>query len=86
MLLDDGVLIGQAGVGRTFLAQAIGLHAWACGKSVLYMNITTWLENLAPTASNHGAQTARPSPNLLRGPLRSVAHRPRLPRKLCWTR
>lgn len=34
-------------VGKTFIAQATGLHACACGKSVLYMTVTTWLENLA---------------------------------------
>jgi DNA replication protein DnaC len=34
------VLIGQTGVGKTFIAQAIGLHACASGKSVLYMSIT----------------------------------------------
>jgi DNA replication protein DnaC len=41
------LLIGQTGVGKTFIAQAAGLHACACGKSVLYMTLTTWLENLA---------------------------------------
>ena len=41
------LLIGQTGVGKTFLAQALGLHACAKGKSVLYMTFTTWLENLA---------------------------------------
>jgi len=41
------LLIGQTGVGKTFLAQALGLHACAKGKAVLYMTFTTWLENLA---------------------------------------
>jgi DNA replication protein DnaC len=41
------LLIGQTGVGKTFIAQALGLHACASGKSVLYMTFTTWLENLA---------------------------------------
>jgi DNA replication protein DnaC len=41
------LLIGQTGVGKTFIAQAIGLHACANGKSVLYMSITRLLENLA---------------------------------------
>jgi hypothetical protein len=41
------VLIGQTGVGKTFIAQAIGLHACASGKSVLYMSITAFLDNLA---------------------------------------
>jgi IstB-like ATP binding protein len=38
--------------GRTFIAQAAGLHACACGKSVLYMSVTTWLENLALARSS----------------------------------
>jgi DNA replication protein DnaC len=37
------LLIGPTGVGKTFAAQAAGLHACACGKSVLYMTLTTWL-------------------------------------------
>jgi DNA replication protein DnaC len=41
------LLIGQTGVGKTFIAQALGLQACASGKSVLYMTFTTWLENLA---------------------------------------
>ena len=46
------LLIGQTGVGKTFLAQATGLHACACGKSVLYMTVTTWLENVAIARSS----------------------------------
>jgi DNA replication protein DnaC len=41
------LLIGPTGVGKTFLAQAIGLHACACGNTVAYKTLTTWLENLA---------------------------------------
>jgi DNA replication protein DnaC len=41
------LLVGQTGVGKTFIAQAVGLQACASGKSVLYMTFTTWLENLA---------------------------------------
>lgn len=41
------VLIGQTGVGKTFIAQAAGLHACQSGKSALFLNITTWMENLA---------------------------------------
>jgi DNA replication protein DnaC len=41
------LLVGQTGVGKTFIAQAVGLHACASGKSVMYMTFTTWLENLA---------------------------------------
>src|SRR3990170_587230 len=53
--LNEGrpvLLIGPTGVGKTFLAQAAGLHACACGKSVLYMTVTTWLENLALARSS----------------------------------
>jgi DNA replication protein DnaC len=46
------LLIGQTGVGKTFLAQPAGLHACACGNSVLYMTLTTWLENLALARSS----------------------------------
>jgi DNA replication protein DnaC len=45
-------LIGQTGVGKTFIAQAAGLHACASGKSVLYMTLTTWLENIALARSS----------------------------------
>ena len=41
------VLIGQTGVGKSFIAQAIALQVCQHGKSALYMNVTTWLENLA---------------------------------------
>jgi DNA replication protein DnaC len=41
------ILVGQTGVGKTFIAQATGLHACMSGKSVLFMTVTTWLENLA---------------------------------------
>lgn len=40
------LLVGQTGVGKTFIAQATGLHACTAGKSVLFMTMTTWLENL----------------------------------------
>jgi DNA replication protein DnaC len=44
--------VGQTGVGKTFIAQATGVHAGACGQSVLYMTVTTWLENLTLVRSN----------------------------------
>ena len=46
------LLIGPTGVGKTFIAQAVGLHACACGKSVLYLTLTTWLENIALARSS----------------------------------
>jgi DNA replication protein DnaC len=46
------LLIGPTGVGKTFIAQAAGLHACASRKSVLYMTLTTWLENLALARSS----------------------------------
>ena len=41
------VLIGQTGVGKSFIAQAITLQVCQQGHSALYLNLTTWLENLA---------------------------------------
>lgn len=46
------LLVGQTGVGKTFIAQAVGLHACTSGKSVLFMSVTTWLENLALARSS----------------------------------
>ena len=46
------LLIGETGVGKTFIAQAVGLHACANGKSVLYMSITALQENLAIARSS----------------------------------
>jgi DNA replication protein DnaC len=46
--LSDGrplVLIGQTGVGKTYLAQAAGLHACQTGKTVLFLSVTTFLEH-----------------------------------------
>jgi DNA replication protein DnaC len=53
--LKDGrplVLIGQTGVGKSFIAQAIALQVCHHGKSALYMNVTTWLENVALARSS----------------------------------
>jgi len=47
--LQDGrplVLIGQTGVGKTYLAHATGLHACENGKNVLCLSTTTFLEQL----------------------------------------
>ncbi len=46
------LLIGQTGVGKSFLAQAIALQACQHGKTVLYMTVTTWLETLAMARSS----------------------------------
>ncbi len=46
------VLIGQTGVGKSFIAQAIALQVCHHGKSALYMNVTTWLENVALARSS----------------------------------
>ncbi len=35
------LLIGQTGVGKTFIAQAVGLHACARGCLLRYMTVTT---------------------------------------------
>jgi len=42
----------KTGVGKTFIAQAVGLHACENGKSVLYMSITALQENLAIARSS----------------------------------
>lgn len=45
--LEEGrplVLVGQTGVGKTFLAHATGMHACARGKTVLFLSLTHWLE------------------------------------------
>ena len=45
--LHDGrhlVLIGQTGVGKTYLAQAAGLKACQEGHTVLFQSVTHWLE------------------------------------------
>lgn len=47
--LEDGrplVLIGQTGVGKTYLAHATGLHACQAGKTVVCLSTTTFLEQL----------------------------------------
>ena len=47
--LEDGrplVLIGQTGVGKTYLAHAAGLHACQVGKTVVCLSVTTFLEQL----------------------------------------
>ncbi len=46
------LLIGETGVGKTFIAQAVGMHPCANGKSVLYMSITALQENLAIARSS----------------------------------
>ncbi len=43
------VLIGQTGVGKTFLGQATGLHACAHRKSALFLSVTHWMEQQAFT-------------------------------------
>jgi DNA replication protein DnaC len=41
------LLIGQTGVGKTFLGQAVGMHACLAGYSALFLSVTQWLEELA---------------------------------------
>jgi len=55
--LDDGrplVLIGQTGVGKTYLAHATGLHACHEGKTVVCLSVTTFLEQLLLARSTNG--------------------------------
>jgi DNA replication protein DnaC len=47
--LDDGrplLFIGPTGVGKTYLAEATGLHVCGRGKLVLFMPVTSFLEQL----------------------------------------
>jgi len=47
--LDQGrpiLLIGQTGVGKSFIAEAISLHACRNGRSSLWMDISAFLETL----------------------------------------
>src|SRR5258708_8957285 len=46
------LLIGETGVGKTFIAQPCGLHPCASGKSVLYMQITALHANPAIARSS----------------------------------
>lgn len=41
------LLIGQTGVGKSFLSQALGMQACLAGYSVLFLSVTQWLEELA---------------------------------------
>jgi len=53
--MKDGrplVLIGQTGVGKSFLAQAVALEVCSHGRSALYLSMTTWLENVALARSS----------------------------------
>jgi DNA replication protein DnaC len=48
--LDDGInilIFGATGVGKTYLATAIGNHVCRCGKSVMFMKMNLLLERLA---------------------------------------
>jgi DNA replication protein DnaC len=46
------LLVGQTGVGKTFIAQAAGLQACLNGHSALFLTITEWLERLALARSS----------------------------------
>jgi hypothetical protein len=55
------LLIGQTGVGKTFIAQATGLHAYACGKYVAVGRILQFrYDPLSPLVAYIGA-TSRES-------------------------
>lgn len=45
------LLIGQTGVGKTYLAQAAGLKACQAGHTVLFQSVTHWLEQQANARS-----------------------------------
>lgn len=55
--LRDGrplVLVGQTGVGKSFLAQATGLHACQNGKSALFLSASHFLEQVALARATGG--------------------------------
>lgn len=55
--LKDGrplVLIGQTGVGKTYLAHAAGLHACQTGHAVLCLSVTSFLEQLMMARTTNG--------------------------------
>jgi DNA replication protein DnaC len=41
------LLIGQTGVGKSFLSQALSMQACLAGHSALFLSVTQWLEELA---------------------------------------
>ena len=52
---DEGrplILVGPTGVGKTYLARALGLRACEAGKAVLFMTVTEFLENQALVRSS----------------------------------
>lgn len=46
------LFVGQTGVGKSFLAQAIGMQACLAGHSALFWTLTEWLEELALARSS----------------------------------
>jgi DNA replication protein DnaC len=55
--LEEGrplVLVGQTGVGKSFIAQAAGLHACSQGKSALFLSVTHWMEQQAQARATGG--------------------------------
>lgn len=55
--LNEGrplVIIGQTGVGKTYLAQATGLAVCRQGKAVLFLSVTHWLEQQANARDSGG--------------------------------
>lgn len=47
------ILIGSTGVGKTYLARALGLRACEYGKHVLFFTVTEFLENQAITRGSN---------------------------------
>jgi len=47
------LLIGPTGVGKTFIAQALGLHACRSKYSVTFMTVTNFLENIMLARSSN---------------------------------
>lgn len=48
------IVIGPTGVGKSYLARALGLLACEAGKTSLFISVTDFLENLAIARSSNG--------------------------------
>lgn len=46
------ILVGQTGVGKTFLAQAMALHACRSKHTALFLSVSTFLEQLATSRTS----------------------------------
>lgn len=50
---ENVILIGNPGVGKTYLANALGMEACLAGKSVLFVSIPNWVIELKEAMSSN---------------------------------